>query len=218
MFATNRVILAATVGTALIVVTAARPQPPAATRMEAVVVKAGAVQTVQMKSGKPIRLAKLSNEGIAQVAVNDQDPKILAIRGLKPGVSRLLMNDGEADESLVVAVEEPAANDKTVRQKLAQGLHDALKSERDADMRLALAEALIRVAPDDSSAASELVSTMTSGNENAAEAAYLALNRVIVESPPALVSALIPLLKDRDDATRRHAVSLLVKVDPKLLP
>ncbi len=114
--------------------------------------------------------------------------------------------------------QQPAANERTVRQNLGKALHDALQAEREPPIRLMMAEALIRVAPDDASAAKELVETMNNGSENLPAEAYLAMSRVISESPPALVTALIPLLKSQDDATRQRVVALLIKVDPKALP
>jgi hypothetical protein len=217
MFATIRVTLAAAV-IVLVLSPSAPSQPPAATRTEAIVVKVGAAQSLEMKSGKAPRSARSSNEAVAQITPSEQDPKVVMVRGLKAGVSRLAMNDGENEETLVVAVEEPAANDRSVRQNLAKALHDSLQAERDSPLRLMLAEALIRVAPDDATAARELVDVMNNGTENLPADAFLAMSRVISESPPALVSALIPLLKSRDDTTRQRAVTLILKVDPKALP
>ncbi len=216
MFATKRVVLAVAV-VAFVAISSAQSQQPAATRTEAVVVKAGTVQNLEMKSGKPVRSARASNE-VVQVAPSEQDPKVVMLRGVKPGLSRVVMNDGENEETVLVAVEDAAGNERTVRQNLGKALHDALQSEHDPALRLMMAEALIRVSPDNASAAKELVETMNSGAENLPAEAYLAMTRVISESPPALVSALIPLLKSRDDNTRQRVVTLLLKVDHKALP
>jgi hypothetical protein len=217
MFTTKRVILTAAI-VGLVHCSSGHPQPPAATRTEAVVIKAGAVQSLEIKSGKPLRSARSTNEAVVLVAPNEQDPKAVMVRGVKSGVGRLVLNDGENDETVVVAVEEPTANERTVRQSLGKALHDSLQAERDPALRLMMAEALIRVAPDDATAARELVDVMNNGAENLPADAYLAMTRVISESPSALVTALIPLLKSRDDTTRQRAVTLLLKVDPKALP
>jgi HEAT repeat protein len=74
------------------------------------------------------------------------------------------------------------------------------------------------VAPDDTLAARELVEAMNGSDSTLSAEAYQAIARAIVDSPPALVTAIIPLLKDREEATRRRAAVLLLKVDPKLLP
>jgi len=216
MFATKRVILAATI-LVLVVCPCARSQPPAAVRTEAIVLKVGSVQSLPMKSGKPLRSARSTNDA-AQVAPSEQDPKVVMIRGMKPGVGRIVLNDGDNEETIVLVVEDPAANERTVRQSLGKALHDSLQSEREPSLRLMMAEALIRVAPDDTTAARELVDVMNNGTEHMPADAYLAMTRVISDSPPALVTALIPLLKSRDDTSRQRAVTLLLKVDPKTLP
>ena len=97
-------------------------------------------------------------------------------------------------------------------------MQDSLKLERDPPQRLLLAEGLMRVAPEDTAAARELVEAMTSGNDTLPADAYQAIGRLLTESPPALVAALTPLLRSRDDVTRRRAAALLLKLDPKALP
>ena len=79
---------------ALILAHAALAEPPTpAARAEAIVLRAGAPQTVAMKSGKAIRSGRSSNEAVAQVGPNEPDVKTVLLRGLRPASagSRSLM-------------------------------------------------------------------------------------------------------------------------------
>jgi hypothetical protein len=102
-----------------------------------------------------------------------------------------------------------------IKRDLVQALQEALKTEKEQGTRLLLAEGLIRVEPRDTAAAQELVGALTS--ERAAEG-YLAIERVIAAAPPALVEALLPVLKNPEDIHRRRAAALLAKIDPQALP
>ena len=106
--------------------------------------------------------------------------------------------------------------DQPVKPALAQALREALKSEKDAYVRLLLAKALIRIAPEDTTAASELVKALTEG-EKVADA-YIMMEELIRSAPPALVKALLPVLKDGEEINRRRAAALLSGIDSRSLP
>jgi hypothetical protein len=103
------------------------------------------------------------------------------------------------------------------RQVLVKGLRDAVKNDDEKPfIRLLMATALIKAAPDDEDAAKVLVAALVEG-ELAADA-YQSIEEVIPAAPPALIRALVPVLKDRKDINRQRAAALLAKIDPKNLP
>ncbi len=115
-----------------------------------------------------------------------------------------------------VALPAAAANaNQTVKPALVQALQDALKTEKDLHIRLFLAKALVRIAPEDGAAANELVKALTEG-EQIAEAVVM-IEELIPSAPPALVKALLPVLKDGREINRRRAAVLLGHVDPRAL-
>ena len=104
------------------------------------------------------------------------------------------------------------------QQVLVKGLRDAMKNDDEQPfIRLLMATALVKVAPDDEDAAKVLVAAMTEDGNLAADA-YQSIGELIPTAPPALIRALVPVLKDRKDINRQRAAALLAKIDPKNLP
>lgn len=103
-----------------------------------------------------------------------------------------------------------------LKPAVVKSLQEALKDEQDPTIRLYTAQALIRVAPDDEAAAGALVKALTEGERTAD--AYHIIEKEIAPAPPALVRALLPVLKDPKDINRQRAAVLLAKVDPKAMP
>lgn len=121
--------------------------------------------------------------------------------------------------SAQVPVEAPApkaAAPAPVRAVLVKGLQDALKAEEDWFIRLLLAKALVKAAPDDETGPGVLVKELLTG-EHPAEA-YTAMEELMPLAPPGLIRALLPVLKDRKEVNRQRAAALLGKIDPKNLP
>jgi hypothetical protein len=110
----------------------------------------------------------------------------------------------------------PAPAPVPVRAALTRGLQDALKAEEDWFIRLLLARALVKAAPEDEAGPGVLVTELLTG-EHPAEA-YTTMEELMPLAPPALIRALLPVLKDRKDVNRQRAASLLGKIDPKNLP
>ena len=93
-------------------------------------------------------------------------------------------------------------------------LQEALKAEQDPYIQMTLAQALIRISPEDAEAAQQLVKAMTEEGAVVADA-YLAIEELIPASPPALIKALLPVLKDPKEINRRRAAVLLAKIPPQ---
>jgi hypothetical protein len=110
----------------------------------------------------------------------------------------------------------PAPGPLPVRAALTKGLQDALKTEEDWFIRLLLAKALVKAAPDDETGPGVLVKEMLTG-EHPAEA-YMAIEELMPLAPAGLIRAVLPVLKDRKDVNRQRAAALLGKIDPKNLP
>jgi hypothetical protein len=103
-----------------------------------------------------------------------------------------------------------------VRAALVKGLLDALKAEEDWFIRLLLARALVKAAPDDETGPGVLVKELLTGDHPAD--AYTTIEELMPLAPAGLIRALLPVLKDRKDVNRQRAASLLGKIDPKNLP
>lgn len=104
-----------------------------------------------------------------------------------------------------------------VKEELVKALEEALNTEKDDIARLYLAKALTKLAPENKDAAQELVKGFLTKNEIINAEANKILGEVIQAGPVALVRALIPLLKDKNDVIRRQTADLLAKVDPKAI-
>jgi hypothetical protein len=103
-----------------------------------------------------------------------------------------------------------------VRAALTRGLLDALKAEEDWFIRLLLAKALVKAAPDDETGPGVLVKELLTG-DNPAEA-YTAMEELMPLAPAGLIRVLLPVLKDRKAINRQRAAALFGKVDPTNLP
>ncbi len=102
---------------------------------------------------------------------------------------------------------------QNTERDLVKALSEALKKEKDPVARIILAKALVRVAPDDKNGAQELVKALTTKGDLISTEGYKAIAEIIPASPPALVAALIPVLKHSDEVYRRQAAELLSKIN-----
>ena len=76
---------------------------------------------------------------------------------------------------------------------------------------------MTKLTPDNKEAAQELVKGFLSKNETTNAEANTILGEIIQLGPPALVRALLPLLKHENEVIRRQTADLLAKVDPKAM-
>ena len=109
----------------------------------------------------------------------------------------------------------PAPPAGPVRPALVKGLLEAVKAEEDWFIRMLLARALVKAAPEDATGPDVLVKDLL--GDHPADA-YQTMEELMPLAPPALIRALLPVLKDRKDVNRQRAASLLGKIDPKNLP
>ena len=103
-----------------------------------------------------------------------------------------------------------------VRRALTRGLQDALKAEEDWFIRLLLAKALVKAAPDGETGPGVLVKELLTGDHPAD--AYEAIEELMPLAPAGLIRTLLPVLKDRKAINRQRAAALLGKIDPTNLP
>ncbi len=101
------------------------------------------------------------------------------------------------------------ANAKT---DLVRALRDALPNEKDNYVRVHEAWALLKLDGNDKDAAKIIVEGYW--QEGVDISAQNAMEELITNCPPALLSAIIPFLKDKDDTKRRRAAALLARIDP----
>jgi Pilus formation protein N terminal region len=82
------------------------PKPALAVRVEAIIVPEGETQIFQMKNNQVIRSAFSTNDKVASVNPNGNDPASLLVRGLKPGLSKMTLKDAQGNpETTVIVVE-----------------------------------------------------------------------------------------------------------------
>jgi hypothetical protein len=97
---------------------------------------------------------------------------------------------------------------------LVKALQEAFRKEVDEPAKVQVAKAILRAWSESSEAADYLVETWTTKGKPIAEEALKAITEAMAHSPPALVAAIIPVLKHKDKGFRTKAAELLAKVNP----
>lgn len=125
---------------------------------------------------------------------------------------------GRADDPPKKA--DPAAKpaDPPLKAAVADAIRKGLKAEDDPLTKLLFARSLLKVAPDDADAAKALVSVMTDPTDRLGRDAHRFVFDLMPSGPPALVKAVLALLKDSDPGRRRMALELLDRIEPKAMP